>query len=201
MYEKIVIGIDQSYKRTGVSIVADGQLKAVSSCKFALSSNNTEKRSEFGLMLMDMLKRFRGRAKEVVVVVERIRLKNANHISEDYIKATAAMIARIIDVSSIYKIKVYSVATNAWKSKVVGSIARTENKYGIAPEKYNTIMFIKKHYPEYFKQLLIPVSERQSKGVIKIDGCRYTIDDDACDSICIALYAFKDGALMKEESF
>lgn len=201
MYKKIVIGIDQSYKRSGIAIVADGQLKVATSCKFEMSENNTEKRSEFGLMLLEILKKFRRRAKEVVIIVERIRLKNANHISEDYIKATSALIARVIDIAKIYEIPVFSVATNSWKSKVVGTSVKQENRYGIAPEKYPTILYIRRRFPEQFKMLLIPASDRQTKGVITVAGKRYTVDDDACDSICIALYAFEKNALLKEESF
>ena len=44
MYDEIVIGIDQSYKNTGISIVADGKLADVKSIRLDKYKSNSEKR-------------------------------------------------------------------------------------------------------------------------------------------------------------
>lgn len=200
-YNKIVIAIDQSYKRTGLSIIADGVPKVVKSIDLEKYTSNTERRSYFGMELLEIIKNVKDRADEIIIVFERIRLISQSHISENYIKATSALVARIIDIASIYKIPVYSVNTKSWKAKIVGTSNPKENRYGIDPNKYPTILFVKEYYPEFFRKLLIPATDRKSKGVIEMKSGRYIVNDDACDSLCIGLYAFHSEALLKEEKF
>ena len=56
-YKTIVIGIDQSYNRTGVSISADGKLLKVKSIDFAKYryKNNTQKRNKIRAYFIENL--------------------------------------------------------------------------------------------------------------------------------------------------
>jgi hypothetical protein len=125
---------------------------------------------------------------DVYVIIERIRLQSQGFINIDYIKSIGALNAVIVDCAKQYGLKVYSVDTRAWKSAIVGTSKPMNNKYGINPEKWPTIQFIRRMGFE--DKILIPVSKRKKTGVIIIDGERYTFNDDAADSACIALYGF-----------
>ena len=113
--------------------------------------------------------------------------------------------ATIIDVAGTYDINVYSVDTRSWKSQIVGNSKPLNNPYGINPEKYRTILYLKD------KGLLKYIAEeykgRGEKGVInvKIEGQREPckINDDLADSYCIAMYGYlpKSKQKLKEEKF
>ena len=44
MYKQIVIGIDQSYKNTGISIVADGKLRDIKSIRLEIGRASCRER-------------------------------------------------------------------------------------------------------------------------------------------------------------
>ena len=46
IYKKIIIGIDQSYKNTGISVSADGKLKKFHSVHLEHIENNSKKRKK-----------------------------------------------------------------------------------------------------------------------------------------------------------
>ncbi len=186
-FKKIVIGIDQSYTRTGVSIAADGQLMKVTSLAFRGCRNKSEKRKELAKVLHKIIQANQHKASHMVIICERIRTFSHHKgkgqptegeeqgsgmfISTDYIKATGALVATIVDVAYEYGVPVFSVDTRSWKSKVVGN-SKGSKKDG---NKLQTVNFVMAKG--------FDVSSVNKKGNI-------VYDDDAADSACIALYAF-----------
>lgn len=200
-YNKMVIGIDQSYNNCGISIFCDNKKKYIGSIKFNPNQSNSEKRYILSNRLEHFLELKIGVCKEVIIIVERIRQFSGGVFSMDYIKSTGALIATIVDIGYKYGIKVYSVDTRAWKTQIVGTSKPQNNKYGINPKKWPTILFIKKK--GWLSSVIeeLPEKSKKQKGILCINGKKYIINDDACDSVCIALYGFlpKSKQNLKEE--
>lgn len=203
MKHKIVIGIDQSYADTGISIAYNAKIKVISSFKLKGYKNNTERRKMLKNRLIQVFTSTRQKASElgnceVVCIIERIRVQNSKFFSPDYLKSMGALNALIVDLAYDFNIPVYSVDTRSWKSQVIGTSKPLNNNYGIAPEKWPTILYIKKLGWE--KAILEEVSNKKKKGVIKeINGVKYTYNDNKADSACIALYGFIPKHLQKLE--
>lgn len=203
----IVIGIDQSYTRTGITVLKDKQILMIESINFERCRNNTEKRErikrKLNEIMFEMLHKYP--YDDRCVITERIRLRSQGFLSEAYIKSTGALIATIIDVAEIYDIPVYSVDTRSWKSQIVGSSKPLQNPYGINPEKYRTIVYLKQK--GLLKYIVEEYKGKGKKGVInvKIDGKKVPckINDDMADSYCIAMYGFlsETKQKLKEERF
>lgn len=210
---KYVIGIDQSYTRTGITVLKDKEVVEMHSLNFEHCYSNTDKRQLIGTYLCELLLELDSVDNDIIVITERIRLRSQGFLSENYIKATGALVATIIDVCTPLNIKVYSVDTRAWKSAIVGTSKPLDNPYGINPEKYRTILYLRdkgllKHIAEEYKG-------RGKKGIICVkmdvveDGkevrkkvpCK--INDDLADSYCIAMYGYlpKGKQKLKEETF
>lgn len=177
MYKRLVIGIDQSYTRTGISIGVDGQLKKVTSIDFKGLTVKSEKRLELSRVISSILDTNRQKASEVLIICERIRTFSGGKkggdpgfLSTGYIKSTAALIATIVDAAFLYGVKVYSVDTRAWKSKILGS-SKTIN----GDPKMATIA--------HLRTLGFDLSYQTKTGLIKYN-------DDAADSGGICLYGF-----------
>lgn len=203
MDKEIVIGIDQSYTRTGITVLKNKQIHIMKSLDFKGCRNNTEKRE----LLSDILDSLINEAgsDNIKIITERIRLRSQGFLSEAYIKSTGALIATIIDVADTYDIPVYSVDTRSWKSQIVGSSKPLDNPYGINPEKYRTILYLRDR--GLLKYIVEEYKGKGKKGVInvKIDGKKVPciINDDLADSYCIALYGYlpKTKQKLKEERF
>ena len=210
---KYVIGIDQSYTRTGITVLKNKEVVEMHSLNFEGCNSNTDKRQMLATYLLELILELESANNDIIVITERIRLRSQGFLSENYIKATGALVATIIDVCAPLNIKVYSVDTRAWKSAVVGTSKPLENPYGINPEKYRTILYMRdkgllKHIAEEYKG-------RGKKGIINvkmdvIEGNRKVrkkvpckINDDLADSYCIAMYGFlpKGKQKLKEETF
>ena len=84
-YENVVIGIDQSYNNTGISIAADGKLVRVRSIQLDSFENNSEKRRALGQKLDGLLRSVCPKAKNVICIIERIRLHSQGFLNIDYI--------------------------------------------------------------------------------------------------------------------
>lgn len=200
---KIVIGIDQSYTRTGITILENKKILEMKSIDFHDCDNNTEKRRLIKDILNDYILEY-GEG-EVIIITERIRLRSQGFLSEAYIKSTGALVATIIDVANIYDIPVYSVDTRSWKGQIVGDSKPLNNPYGINKEKYRTILYLRSK--GLLKHIVEPYTGRGKQGVIniKINGkktpCK--INDDLADSYCIAMYGFlpEHKQKLKEEKF
>lgn len=207
-----VIGIDQSYTRTGITILKDKEVVEMFSLNYEHCKNNSEKRTVLENTLHEMV--LKHNIVNPLVITERIRLRSQGFLSESYIKSTGALIATIIDFFHYYnEIPVYSVDTRSWKSQIVGSSKPLNNPYGINPEKYRTILYLRdrgllKHIAEEYKG-------RGKKGIISVkmdvvEGGKKVkkkvpckINDDLADSYCIAMYGFipKTKQKLKEETF
>lgn len=211
----VVIGIDQSYTRTGITILEDKKLIKMYSVNFDGCKNNYDKRKALRSVLESILEKLLRKYKpiEIKCIIERIRTFSGGHMSSQYLITTGGLIVTILDVFLRYDIKVYSVDTKSWKNAVVGTSKPKDNKYGINPNKYPTILYLKqkgllKHIAEEYKG-------RGKKGIIgvKMDvveggkkvkkkvPCK--INDDLADSYCIALYGYlpKTKQKLKEETF
>lgn len=188
-YNKIVIGIDQSYQDTGISICADGQLKKLSHIPFNKNQSKSEIRQTIKLKLIKLITKLKPRCTDLVIIIERIRLKSQGFLNIDYIKSIGALNAVIVDAAYRQNIKVYSVDTRCWKSTIIGTSKPGANPYGIDLNKWPTIQWLVKNgYEQYIRK---EVSQRQTKGVIQADtGERYTYNDNIADSACIALFGF-----------
>lgn len=182
-YNKIVIGVDQSYTATGISVAIDGRLHRVTSTQFKGCESRSEKRRLLANMLHKLILQSVKVAAEVTVICERIRTfsgggkgkKNeASGLRPGYLKMTGALIATIVDTAAEYNVLVYSVDTRSWKSQVVGT-----SKAGKGGDKKEpTIRFVEKLGFDMFIR------------TNKVGRDLY--DDDAADSGCIALYGFID---------
>ena len=209
---KVVIGIDQSYTRTGITVLYDKEIFEMYNLDFKGCKTNTEKRNKLRSQLTDIIKKIKDELDEYTptIITERIRLRSQGFLSENYIKSTGALIATIIDVAEMSFIPVYSVDTRSFKSQIVGTSKPLNNPYGINPEKYPTILYMKN------KGLLSWIAEeykgKGEKGVIwanrtltdgKKEKVRVKINDDLADSYCIAMYGFLPNGKqkLKEEKF
>lgn len=186
-YNKLVIGIDQSYTRTGISVGTDGKLKTVSSIDYKGLGSRSQKRNELRRVLTNLLNKIKNRASEIVILCERISTfrksfgskGNQQGSNPNYLKMTGALVAVIVDVAEEFGIKVYSVDTRAWKSKIVGS-SKAKVKNGKRDAKGDTVNFIQGLGFDLFVR---------EKKVGKNKGEKM-YNDDAADSGCICLYGF-----------
>ena len=125
-----VIGIDQSYTRTGITVLKNKEVVEMFSLEYEYCNNNSEKRTALENTLNEIM--IDHNIVNPLVITERIRLCSQGFLSEAYIKSTGALIATIIDFFHYYnEIPVYSVDTRSWKSQIVGSSKPLDNPYGI----------------------------------------------------------------------
>jgi len=197
--DKVVIGIDQSYQDTGITITVNGIVIKVFSIKYDGCKNNTEKRiylkNKLDLILLKVIAKYGIElpnksfdTQNIICIIERIRLKSQGFINIDYIRGMGALNSVIIDTMYSCKIKTYSVDTRAWKSSIVGTSKPKKNKYKIDPEKFPTIIWCIKH--GYMDHIIDYNVGRKKNGVINKNGKSYMYDDNKADSICISLYGF-----------
>lgn len=203
----VVVGIDESYTRTGITVSEDKKLLKMYSIDFTRCKNNYDKRKDLRSVLESILNELLRKYKpiEIKCIIERIRTFSGGHMSSQYLITTGGLIVTILDVFLEHNIKVYSVDTKAWKNAVIGTSKPKENKYGINPNKYPTIIYLKQ------KGLLKYIAEeyngRGKKGVINVkigaEKVPCKINDDLADSYCIAMYGFipKTKQKLKEETF
>lgn len=187
MYNQVIIGIDQSYKNTGITIIADGKIKIVRSIQLSKLKSNSDKRRVLKQRLFTLLSQISSKCSNIVCIIERIRLRSQGFININYIKSIGALNAMIVDVMSEFDVKVYSVDTRCWKAQVIGTSKPLDNKYGVPPEKYPTVVWCIKQ--GFKSSILIDMSNtRTRKGTFIKDGKRYKFNDDAADSCAIAMF-------------
>ena len=193
-YKKVVIGIDQSYANTGISIAADGKLKKVTSKQLEHYENNSEKRGALRITLNGLLRSVTPNGEEVICIIERIRLQSKGFLNINYIKSIGALNSIIVDICGEYNVKVYSVDTRCWKAQVIGTSKPMSNKYGVPDEKWPTVKWLLRQGWE--ENLLIPILGRKKVGTfVKSSGERYMYNNDAADSAGIAMFGFKGDPL------
>lgn len=187
-YKTIVLGIDQSYNRTGISVSADGKLLKVKSINFAKCKSNTEKRNKLRKTLNKVSNSASVKGIEVVCVIERIRLRSQGFLNIDYIKSIGALNSVIIDTMSEMNIPVYSVDTRCWKSQVVGTSKPMKNVFGVPEEKWPTVKWC--IIKGFESSILKEVKGRREKGTFIRNGIKYEYDNDASDSAAISQFYF-----------
>ena len=197
MYDKIVIGIDQSYKNTGISICADGKLLKVKSVNLERYKTNTMRRRVLAANLDKVLKAVVDKGAEIVCIIEQVRLFSRGFVNINYIKSIGALNAYIVDKCSEYDVPVYSIDTRCWKSQVVGTCKKVENDYGVPVEKWLTIQWV---INEGFEEdILIKVEGKKKKGTFIRNDIKYQYNDDAADSAAIAMFGFVGDLTRLEE--
>ena len=159
----IILGIDQSYTKTGTAVLKDDELIKSKSWNFTKLKSKTEKRKEMKRITKGLINKY----KCDMIIVERIRTfsrgqSGGSFFSIDYIKSTAALIATIVDTAQLYGIPVYSVDTRSWKAQIVGKSTHNKNE----STKQPTLDYVE-------------------------NTLEYTsLDDNEADAICIAKYGF-----------
>lgn len=187
-YKKIFIGIDQSYKNTGVSISADGELLKVTSLNLEHYKTNSDKRNELRKYLNNMLKTITTKSDDITCILERIRLHSQGFLNIDYIKSMGALNAVIVDSMHDYDIPVYSVDTRCWKSQVIGTSKPKDNDLGVPREKYPTVEWC---INQGFEDSILEVVEgRKTKGTFMRNNIKYMYNNDASDSAGISMFGF-----------
>lgn len=191
-YHKCIIGVDQSYSRTGISISVDNKLKKVTSVDFKLVKTKYAKRKllqeKLRKAIESCLKKYR--SEEIAVVHERVRtFTSGADLRPDVIKAHTQLALYICDTATEYGIGTWSVDTRAWKSAVLGTAKPSVEIFpGVNnPQK---ILAVKKVIELGFKDSIENHKYRQ-----------HTVfyDDDAADSACISLYPFTQRPKLKRE--
>lgn len=191
IYDQIAIGIDQSYKNTGISIVADGCIRDIKSIRLDKCSCHAERREVLRGQLEYLFRIVTVRAEKVVCIVERSRIHGGEKslISLDAIKSMSTLTAVTVDAAYEYGVKVYSVDTRSWKSQVVGTSKPMPNKYGVPPEKWPTVKWV--IHNGFEDKILVDVTDtRKSKGTFIRSGRKYQYNDDAADSAGIGMFWF-----------
>lgn len=188
-YKKVVIGIDQSYNNTGISIAADGKLKKVRSLNLDGCKTNSDKRRALAETLDGLLNSVAQKAEELVCIIERIRLRSQGFLNIDYIKSIGALNSIIVDKCHEHGVEVYSVDTRCWKAQVIGTSKGMPNKFGVPEEKWPTVNWLIRQGWE--DSILIPIEGRKSKGTFIRDGQKFMYNNDAADSAGIAMFWFK----------
>lgn len=188
-YKKVVIGIDQSYNNTGISIAADGKLKKVRSLHLEKYETNSDRRRALAETLDGLLSSVAQKAEKLVCIIERIRLRSQGFLNIDYIKSIGALNSVIVDKCHEYGVEVYSVDTRCWKSQVIGTSKGMPNKFGVPEEKWPTVRWVIRQGWE--DSILIPIEGRKKKGTFIRSGQRFMYNNDAADSAGIAMFGFK----------
>lgn len=185
MVKKLVIGVDQSYTRTGISIGIDGRLVKVTSINFKGCSSRSKKRKELARVIHHLLTKATQKGYKCVILCERIRTfspegrgkkDKSMGLRPEYLKMTGALIATIVDTAADFDVEVYSVDTRSWKSKIVGSSKPDKD----GNKKLPTVRYVESLG---FDLVLGKKTRGKNKGEI-------IYDDDAADSACICLYGF-----------
>lgn len=191
MYKQIAIGIDQSYKNTGISVIADSKIKDIKSIRLDTYTCNSIRRSILKGRLLSLLNIATQKSDNIACIIERTRIHGGENsfINVDVIKSMGSLSALIVDVMYQYGISVYSVDTRAWKSQVIGTTKPEDNILGVTPQKYPTVRWVISQGFED-KILLDVTSTRQQKGTFIRNGRKYKYNDDASDSAAIGMYWF-----------
>lgn len=201
-YNQIVIGIDQSYKNTGITIVTDCKIRDIKSVRLENYPNNTERRLKLKSYLNKLLYSISSKSNDIICMVERTRVHGGgkSFINVDTIKAMGSLTALTVDMVYPYSIPVYSVDTRAWRAKVVGTSKPENNEYGVPPEKWPTVKWVISQGFE--DKILIDVTNtRKTKGTFIRNGKRYMYNDDAADSAGIGMFWFVGNKnMLKKES-
>ena len=123
----VVIGIDESYTRTGITVLEDKKLLKMYSIDFTRCKKNYDKRKDLRSVLESILNELLRKYKpiEIKCIIERIRTFSGGHMSSQYLITTGGLIVTILDVFLKNDIKYYVLfaAYNLKKSIYVHSLS------------------------------------------------------------------------------
>ena len=74
-YNRIIIGIDESYKRTGISIIADNEIKSINSIDFQKIKTNSEKRKILREKLNSLIIKLKPKIQIKFTIIKKITKK------------------------------------------------------------------------------------------------------------------------------
>lgn len=188
-YKDICIGIDQSYKNTGISLSGDGRLLIVRNKQLEKYKTKSDKRKYLREYLVNMVHQINKKADNTVCIIERIRLRSQGFLNIDYIKSIGALNSVIVDVMTAFDIPIYSVDTRCWKAQVIGTSKPQSNKYGVPDEKWPTVNWVCEQGFE--ESILRKVEGRREKGTFTDELGKWEYDNDAADSAAISMFWFK----------
>lgn len=188
-YKQVYIGIDQSYKNTGITVIGDGRILDIKSVQLERYKTNSIKRGVLTKKLESLFAVVRYKAENVTVICERTRIHGGgcSFVNVDVIKGMGALTAVIVDMAAQNGYDVYSVDTRCWKSQVIGTTKPMQNEYGVDPLKYPTVEWVINKGFEH-KILMEITNPRKNKGTFIRDGKKYKYNDDAADSAAIAYF-------------
>lgn len=198
-YREVCIGVDQSYKRTGISVSADGKLLRVTSVDLSKLKSKTEKRRKLKAALERCITAVSEKADSTIILIERVRTFSDGFLSTPYVKSMGALNSVVVDVAFDLGIEVMNVDTRAWKAAVIGTSKPEQNRYGVPDKKWPTVRWCCSK--GFRKQLMHEVKGRRQKGTFVRNGVKYEFDDDAADSAAISMFWFVgDRSKLKPES-
>lgn len=206
----IIIGIDQSYTETAITVMVDGEARGI----------YTVTKQQDNYVHRDMLKTLLYRIYDMLIdkapphvkiccICERTRLRSGagnkrsnkeenskdGFISKLSMQYMIELTTIIADAGHRYMIPTYTVDTRSWKSAIVGSSKPLDNILGIDPKKYRTIKYVNEQLlnSRLYDKIFTEVGSRCTVGVVRehLDtGKKFRYDDNVCDSYCIAQYGF-----------
>ena len=161
----------------------------VKSIRLDKLKTNSDRRKLLRDKLISIVNTVKCRCKNIVCVIERIRLRSQGFINIDYIKSIGALNSIIVDVMSSFCITTYSVDTRCWKAQVIGTSKPKANKFGVPDEKWPTVEWcISKGFED---SIIIDVSSsRKTKGTFVRCSNKYMYNNDASDSSAISMFYF-----------
>lgn len=193
-----IVGVDQSYTRTGITICVNGKIKKLISVDFKVKGkyvkSKTMKRKKvadtLNKVLDSCLKKYK--PEEINVICERIRTYTASDsMRPSVIKAHSALVATLVDTAYMKGIRTYSVDTRAWKHRVLGTSKPIfEPIEGVKdPQKFGSV------------RKIVDLGFAEEMKIYSDKTKSFSYNDDVADSACIALYGFsgKPYQLLLEE--
>jgi hypothetical protein len=201
-YNTICIGIDQSYKNTGITISADGKILKIKNINLSKYKDNSERRKQLRKYLVNMVYKINQKGNNIICIIERIRLISKGFLNISYIESIGALNSVIIDVMTTFNIDVFSVDTRCWKSQVIGTSKPMANKFGVPEEKWPTVKWVisQGFRDSILRDLGETSSVRRSKNLFEKNGHKWEYDNDASDSAAISMFWFLgDKSKLKRE--
>lgn len=190
-YKIAVIGIDQSYQNTGISISADGKIRKIRSVQLDAYKTKSEKRAALKEIFSGVLRSVTQKADKTIVVIERIRLFSQGFLNIEYIKSIGALNTVFVDLCYDNNIPIYSVDTRCWKSAVLGTSKGAQNDYGVPEEKWPCVKWVIEQGFESSIKIILPKNSRKEKGTYRDkDNNKCVYNNDACDSAAISYFWF-----------
>lgn len=211
-----VVGIDQSYKNSALTLFYKGQLLTtmeITDLKYKPQNYRPTPLDKLEIRMgiedaieeiVDVIDEHRDaydlyeKPLSKCIIFERVRLISGGSINEQYIRDMQMMVAHIIRAAYTFDFDVYSVDTRSWKSKVVGTSKPLENNVYVDPKKYPTIKYcIDNGYEDTVKDYL-PFRTKKKKFLVDNKG-KFIYNDNIADAICIGLYGFHKDRKLQEE--